>query len=89
MWKQFAILKVIMDRLSDILGQRGFVEPPEIAAIKQYVQTEFQAVVSVQLRERDIVITVPNASLANTLRLRSPQLKALSQTDKRLVFRIG
>jgi len=73
----------------DILGNKDFSEPPEIAAIKQYVHDEFRAAVSVLARERDIIITVPNAALANTLRLRSPTLRKLANNDKRLVFRIG
>jgi hypothetical protein len=43
----------------------------------------------VQLRERDIVIMVPNAALANTLRLRGPEIKRRCQLTKRLTFRIG
>lgn len=78
-----------MDSLSDILGRKDFDEPPEAAAIKRYVQAEFQATVGVQVRERDIVILVPSAALANTLRLRGPAIRRLCQTDKRLTYRIG
>jgi len=79
-----------MDSLQQLLGDRGVpAEPPEIQLIKSYVRDEFQATVDVMVRERDIVIAVTNASLANTLRLRGPQLKKLCRTDKRLTFRIG
>ncbi len=78
-----------MDSLHSILGNKDFDEPPEITSIKRYVQDEFQATVSVMVRERDIVIGVPNAALANTLRLRSPEIKRRCQIDKRLTFRIG
>ncbi|HEX4774042.1 MAG TPA: hypothetical protein VH234_00810 [Candidatus Saccharimonadales bacterium] len=78
-----------MDDLKNILGNRGFDEPPEMVAIKKYVQDEFKVSVSVMVRERDIVIQVPSAALANTLRLRSPDIKRRCQTDKRLTFRIG
>jgi hypothetical protein len=50
---------------------------------------EFKSKVSVMVRERDIVIQVPNAALANTLRLRSPDIKRRCGIDKRLTFRIG
>jgi hypothetical protein len=79
----------LMDSLNDILGKKDFDEPPEIRSIKKYVQDEFKTVVGVQVRERDIVIQVPSASLANTLRLRSPEIKRRCQLDKRLTFRIG
>lgn len=78
-----------MDSVQDILERKDFTEPPEVAVIKQYVQTEFQIAVSVLMRERNIVVIVPSAALANTLRLRSPALRRLCRTDKRLIFRIG
>lgn len=78
-----------MDSLHSILSSRDFDEPPEMTAIKKYVQDEFHTTVSVLAREKDIVVTVPNAALANTLRLRSPEIKRRCQLDKRLIFRIG
>jgi hypothetical protein len=78
-----------MDSLQTILLNKDYDEPPEIGSIKKYVLAEFDVAVGVQLRERDIVISVPNASFANTLRLRSPEIKRRCQLDKRLTFRIG
>lgn len=78
-----------MDSLHKILSNKDFDEPPEMTSIKKYVQDEFQAKVSVLVREKDIVIGVPNASMANTLRLRGPDIKRRCQIDKRLTFRIG
>jgi hypothetical protein len=78
-----------MDSLSDILHRKDFDEPPEMTAIKKYVKDEFKVAVSVQVRDKDIVVGVPNAALANTLRLRTPDIKRRCQTTKRLTFRIG
>ena len=78
-----------MDSLHSILSNKDFDEPPEMASIKRYVQDEFQTAVSVLVREKDIVVGVPNAALANMLRLRSPEIKRRCQIDKRLTFRIG
>ena len=78
-----------MDSLQSILGDKDFDEPPEISAIKKYVLDELGVQVGVQVREHDIVILVPSAALANTLRLRGPELKRRCQIDKRLTFRIG
>jgi hypothetical protein len=78
-----------MDSLGSILHQKDFDEPPEMASIKKYVQDEFQLAVGVQVRERDIVVIVSSAALANTLRLRGPEIKRRCQIDKRLTFRIG
>ena len=78
-----------MDSLFSILSDKNFEEPPEISSIKKYVQDEFQTDVSVQVRDKNIIITVPSAALAGTLRMRSPDMKRRCQIDKRLVFRIG
>lgn len=78
-----------MDSLHSILSNKDFDEPPEMSSIKKYVQEEFQTAVSVLVRDKDIVIGVPSAALANTLRLRGPEIKRRCQIDKRLTFRIG
>lgn len=78
-----------MDSLLDILGRKDFDEPIEIKRIKAYVQANFQEAVEVMVRERDIIITGNSSALINTLRLRTTDLQELSETDKRLVFRIG
>jgi hypothetical protein len=78
-----------MDSLFTILSNKDFDEPPEISSIKKYIQDEFQASASVQVRDKDIIVTVPDAALAGTLRMRSPDIKRRCQLDKRLVFRIG
>ncbi len=78
-----------MDSLHSILSNKDFDEPPEMSSIKKYVQDEFQATVSVLVRDKDIVIGVPNAALAGTLRMRAPDIKRRCQIDKRLTFRIG
>jgi hypothetical protein len=78
-----------MDSLHTILSNKDFDEPPEMTSIKKYVQDEFQTSVSVLVREKDIVVGVPSAALANTLRLRGPDIKRRCQLDKRLTFRIG
>lgn len=77
-----------MDSLHSILSNKDFDEPPEITSIKKYVQDEFQSEVGVQVRDKNIVVTVPSAALANTLRLRSPEITRRCQLDKKLIFRI-
>ena len=77
-----------MDSLDSLLKRKDFDEPPEMAAIKQYVQEEFKTAVGVLVRDKDIVIEVPSAALANTLRLRTTDIKKRCHTNKRLTFRI-
>lgn len=79
-----------MDSLFNILSDRNFDEPPEIASVKKYVMDEFKVEASVQLRGSDLVITVPGGALVNTLRLRGPEIKRRCQLQERkLIFRIG
>lgn len=78
-----------MDSLHTILSNKDFDEPPEMSAIKKYVQDEFKTDVGVQVRDKDIVVTVHSASLANTLRLRGPEIKRRCQLDKKITFRIA
>jgi len=78
-----------MDSLNDILSRKDFEEPPEMAAIKKFVQDNYQETVEVTIRERDILIATPSAALANTLRLKTRELQSAARTDKRLTFRIG
>ena len=78
-----------MDSLNSILSLKDFGEPPEAQSIKKYVQELYKVPVSVMVREKDIVIIVPSASLANSLRLKSQDMKRRCQLTKRLSFRIG
>ena len=77
-----------MDSLFSILGHKNFDEPPEAASIKKFVQDEYKTAVSVTVRELDISVQVPSAALANTLRLRVPEIKRRCQIDKKIMFRI-
>jgi hypothetical protein len=77
-----------MDSLFNILKRKDFDEPPEIASIKKFVKDEYDVEVGVQVREKDIIITVPSSALAGTLRMRGPEMKRRCQLDKRLTFQI-
>ena len=77
-----------MDSLFDLLGHKDFDMPPEAVAIKKYIREEFKQEVEVMVRERDIVISGRSAAFIGTLRMRTPALKKVAQTTKRLTFRI-
>jgi hypothetical protein len=78
-----------MDSIYNILSKRGFDEPPEIARIKAYVREHYKSNVGVQVRERDILLIVPSAALANTLRFKMRDMQKVCELDKKLSFRIG
>jgi len=74
--------------LADILGSR-WDEPPEIQAIKRYVQQNFDAFVQVTIQPKQIIISADSAALAASLRLHIYPLQQAVKTDKRLVIRIS
>jgi hypothetical protein len=79
-----------MDSLEDILrGTKKFAEPPEIAAIKSYVEQTFHSAVGVVVQPTNIIITAASAALINTLRLQTVQLQKAAHTTKKLIFRIS
>ncbi len=71
------------------LLEERFAEPPEIQPIKQYIKTRYNTDVGVIVKDRQIVLNVPNSALANTLRLEERLIQQTVGTDKKLVFRIG
>lgn len=79
-----------MDNIADLLANRMPSEPPEIRAIKDYVQQHFNQPVHVMVRERDVVITVRSSALAGALRMRMVDLATLlGPASKQLIFRVG
>jgi hypothetical protein len=74
--------------LADLLANKDFDEPEEMRAIKQFVQKNYQVEVEVQIREKELIVTTHSAALANTLRLKLPELRKAAATDKRIVLRI-
>lgn len=77
------------DSIGDLLPTRKYNEPPEIATIKSFVSDQYKVTPSVTIKDTQIIIGVPNAALAGTLRMQLHTLQELCQTKKRLVIRIG
>jgi hypothetical protein len=78
-----------MDNLGDLLAKRAPKEPPEIAAIKLYIQEKLKSSSKVSFQGEAIVVTVASASLANTLRYHASKIRVAAGTEKQLIFRIG
>lgn len=81
-------MQIMTDSLADLLGKRNFEEPPEVRIIKEFVRKRFNADVSVNLQQSQIIISVSGSSLAGALRMHLHELKKLCETEKRLVIRI-
>jgi hypothetical protein len=78
-----------MDDLAKLLKDKGLNEPPEISKIKQFIKQKYDSDVTVLVRPKDIVLSVDNAALANTIRLNILELKSSCQITKKVSIRIG
>jgi len=78
-----------MDSLQDIISRYEKPEQPELIAIKRYVDEHYHTPISASVNGNTIVVTVPSAALANTLRLNITKIQEACQLEKRIVFRIG
>lgn len=74
--------------LGDLLPKHRFEEPPEVRAIKAFIEEQYQQPAGVSIRQQQIIIHVKSAALAGALRLRLHELREQCQTDRRLVIRI-
>lgn len=78
-----------MQSLFDIMGNKDFGVPPEVAEIKQYVSRHFNTEVGITVQERAIIITTRSAALAGSLRPHLHKIAKVINTDKKLIIRIG
>jgi hypothetical protein len=78
-----------VESIGDILKKYSPKGPDDVMAVKQYIAKQYDTPVSVGVQGDAIVITVPSASLANTLRFRVTDIQEAAHTTKRLLFRIG
>lgn len=78
-----------MDSLQDIIAQYGKPEEPELLILKRYIDEHYHTPVGVSISGNAIVVTVPSAALANTLRFQGIKIQKACQLKKRLLFRIG
>jgi hypothetical protein len=76
--------------IADILKKRGKSdEPHEFAIIKDYMASQYQLTPKLSLSNNSIIISVPNAGVAGSLRLSLHELQQACQTKRRLIIRIG
>lgn len=81
---------IMTNSLKDILdGRAKSNEPPEFGIIKRYMMKHFKIVPKLAMSNKNIIISVPHAALAGSLRMSLHELKEECNTDKRLVIRIS
>jgi len=75
--------------LSDLFANRFESEPPEILAIKTYIQDNFEESVSISIRDDQIIIMTRSSALAGALRPHLYKMSKLTESKRRLLIRVG
>lgn len=78
-----------MDSIADLMKAKKPDEPPQLQAMKDYVQKYHNAVIKCSVSQFGFTLTAPNASLASTLHMETPRIIEECQLDKKLFIRIG
>jgi hypothetical protein len=78
-----------MDSLQDILGQKNFSPPDEIAVIKDYIKRRYDSPSRVKIEKSAIIVSVPSSALAATIYLERQTLIEHCNLKQRLVVRSG
>lgn len=81
--------RAMTQSLGDVLQRRNYGEPPEIAQIKQFVQSEIGVTPAVSMTTETFVIHLRSAAAAGALRSKLYVLQRELDTKKRLLIRIG
>ena len=82
-------MKGMSDSMKDLLQKRSSNEPPEFQVIREYMQGQLKCLPKLSLSNKNIVIQVPNAAIAGSLRLVLHELASLCNTKSKLIIRIG
>lgn len=79
------------DSLGEILSgkARKSNEPPEFPIIRAHVIKEYKVTPKLSISNKNIIIRVPSAAIAGSLRISLHELREECKTDKRLFIRIG
>lgn len=75
--------------LGDIMKDRNYSEPPEVQAIKDFVNNEVGIVPAVAVTKNSFIVTLPSAAAAGTLRFRLFQLQRQLGHDRRIIIKIS
>lgn len=82
-------MRVMADSLQDLLKSRLPSEPPEFAVIKDFVQGRYKVTPKLHVSGAAIVISVPGAALAGSLRMDLYELQKITNTKYKLAIRIS
>jgi len=77
------------ESLHDILLRRDDTEPPEIAAIKNFIMNRFKSDATVAVRKNRIIISVKSAALAGSLRMHMYEIQKLVKNGSKISIHIA
>lgn len=78
-----------MDSLQDILGNRDFTPPDEVAAVKEFIERRYKSKSAVRVERDVLIVRVPSSALAATLQLEQRTLIDRCRISRRLIIRYG
>ena len=78
-----------MDSLQDILADKNFTPPNEMAAVKEYIKRIYDSPCSVKIQGDALILSVRNSALSGTIFLERGKLIRACNLDKKLVIRVG
>jgi hypothetical protein len=76
-----------MDSLQDILGQKKFTAPDEMAVIKDYVLRRYKRPCSIRQERDTLILSVRGSALAATIQLERNTLIEACNIKQKLVIR--
>lgn len=76
-------------QLGDILQDRNYSEPPEIQLIKEFVKNEVGIVPTVKVTPDTLIVTLPSAAAAGTLRFKLFQLQRQLGHTRKIILKIS
>ena len=78
-----------MDSIQEILGQKNFTPPDEIARVKDYVQRRYKRQCSVRIERDALILSVRGSALAATIQLERNILIEACGIKQKLIIRSG
>ena len=78
-----------MDSIGDLVKDKRPKEPPQLAALRDYVQKNYDSKSQSSVSSMGYTLTVPNSGIASRLQMEKPQIQRECALDKKLFIRIG
>ena len=77
-----------MDSLKDLLMQKNMDEPTEVAALREFIKSEFNVTPEIKVQQELITVFMPSAATASVLRMRYHEVKKRCQLTRKLYVKI-